>query len=365
LGLDPDLLRSSAPLTVLPARETPVRPVPPLPRRLQVEITGACNLRCRMCLVRYRPRIDKVEGAFPLERFVALLDELPDLEQVTLQGLGEPLLHPDLVAMVVAAKHRGIEVGFNTNGTLLTASRAEALVVSGVDWMHVSIDGATAATFEHIRDGARFDRVVRNLRRLLDTRRRLGSPTPRIQLNTVLMRSNVHELDELVRLAVDIGVDRLWLQALSHDFSDTGEDDLAYVEIRSFAQDEALWAGNPHDPDHDPPLHEVLASGRLLATRLGLELRLPEDGPPDELTAGHDTGLPCDWPWTSAYITHDGKVQPCCMVMGDDRAVIGDIADGGFAEVWRSEAYDRFRRQLLSDRPPAVCRGCSLYRHVF
>ncbi|HEV7759459.1 MAG TPA: radical SAM protein [Acidimicrobiales bacterium] len=362
MALEPDLLLSPAPPTV--------RRIPPLPRRLQVEITGACNLRCRMCLVRYRPRIDKVEGAFPLERFVALLDELPDLEQVTLQGLGEPLLHPDLVAMVEAAKHRRIEVGFNTNGTLLTASRAEALVASGVDWMHVSIDGATAATFEHIRDGARFDRVVRNLRRLLDTRHRLGSTTPRIQLNTVLMRSNVHELADLVRLAADIDVDRLWLQTLSHDFSDTEEDDVAYVEIRRFAQDEALWAGDtdhsgPDGPEGDPPLDEVLAAARRLATRLGLELRLPEDGPPDELTAGHDSTLPCDWPWTSAYVTHDGKVQPCCMVMGDDRAVIGDIADGGFAEVWRSGAYHRFRQQLLSDRPPAVCRGCSLYRHVF
>jgi radical SAM protein with 4Fe4S-binding SPASM domain len=360
LGLDPDLLPSPTPSRVPPT----VRPAPPLPRRLQVEITGACNLRCRMCLVRYRPRIDKVEGAFPLERFVALLDELPDLEQVTLQGLGEPLLHPDLVAMVAAAKRRGIEVGFNTNGTLLTASRADALVASGVDWMHVSIDGATAATFEHIREGARFAHVVRNLRRLLATRHRLSSATPRIQLNTVLMRCNVHELADLVRLAADIGVDRLWLQALSHDFSDTDEDDVAYVEIRRFARDQALWAGDTESSDDDPPL-EVLAAGRRLATRLGLELRLPEDGPPDELTAGHDTTLPCDWPWTSAYITHDGKVQPCCMVMGDDRAVIGDIADGGLAEVWRGEAYRRFRHQLLSDRPPAVCRGCSLYRHVF
>jgi radical SAM protein with 4Fe4S-binding SPASM domain len=333
---------------------------PPLPRRLQIEVTGACNLRCRMCLVRYRPKLGRVEGAFPFARFVALLDELPDLEQVTLQGLGEPLLHPDLVAMVAESKRRGLRVGFNTNGTLLTEAKAEALVAAGTDWVHVSMDGATAATFEHIRDGARFGPVLRNLRRLVAARARHGGATPSIQLNAVLMRSNVGELDDLVRLAADVGVDRLWLQALSHDFSDTGEGDEAYVEIRSFARQEAVWAGGGRSPDH------ATARARRLADRLGVALRLPEDGPPDELAAGTGTGLPCDWPWTSAYVTHEGKVQPCCMVMGDDRVVLGDVDDpGGLAAVWHGAAYRRFRRRLASDRPPAVCRGCSLYRHVF
>lgn len=332
---------------------------PPLPRRLQVEVTGACNLRCRMCLVRYRPRLGRIEGAFPFERFVALLDELPDLEQVTLQGLGEPLLHPDLVAMVAEAKRRGLRVGFNTNGTLLTEAKAEALVAAGTDWMHVSVDGATPGTFEHIRDGARFGQVIRNLRRLVVVRAHLGSATPSIQLNAVLMRSNLRELDDLVQLAADVGVDRLWLQALSHDFSDTGGD-AAYVEIRSFAEQESVWAGGAD------LVGELPARARHLADRLGVALRLPEDGPPDELAAGAGTDLPCDWPWTSAYVTHDGKVQPCCMVMGDDRIVLGHLDDpGGLAAAWHGDAYRRFRRELASDRPPAVCRGCSLYRHVF
>jgi radical SAM protein with 4Fe4S-binding SPASM domain len=320
-----------------------------------------------MCLVRYRPKVDRVEGAFPYERFVELLDELPDLEQVTLQGLGEPLLHPELLDMVAAAHRRGLRVGFNTNGTLLTEAKAAALVAAGTDWIHVSMDGATAATFEHIRDGAHFDQVLRNLRRLVDVRARLGSATPSIQLNVVLMRSNVHELDDMVRLAADVGVDRLWLQALSHDFSDTDGDDEAYVEIRSFAQDEGLWAGEEGiDRAGGRPLSDVTAGARRLARSLGIALRLPEDGPPDELAAGDESSMPCDWPWTSAYVTHDGKVQPCCMVMGDDRSVLGRIDDeGGIAGVWHGEAYRRFRRDLASDHPPAVCRGCSLYRHVF
>jgi hypothetical protein len=95
---------------------------------LQVEVTGACNLRCRMCLVSYRPALNKRSGSFDLDTFVRLVDGNPQLEKVTLQGLGEPLLSPHLFAMVEHAVSRGVQVGFNTNATLLTPAVGERLV---------------------------------------------------------------------------------------------------------------------------------------------------------------------------------------------------------------------------------------------
>ncbi|HEX6238861.1 MAG TPA: radical SAM protein [Acidimicrobiales bacterium] len=348
----------------LTAAALPPRLALPTPtvRRLQVEVTGACNLACRMCLVRYRPALDRETAAFPLDRFEALLDRLPALEEVTLQGLGEPLLHPDLPGMVAAASRRGLRVGFNTNGTLLTHARIDALLDAGLSWVHVSVDGATAATFERIRDGARLRQVVRNLRRLVEHRDARGGAPPHVQLNTVLMRSNLAELPDVVRLAADIGVDRMWLQALSHDFSDTGGD-VTYVAIRGFTETEAVWGDGQGEAG---PVSEA----RRVAAELGLDLRLPDqpdppaDGSPDPDTTGEPV-LPCDWPWTGMYVTHDGKVQPCCMVMGDDRVVLGDLRTEQVDDVWRGRAYEEFRRALCSDEPPDVCRGCSWYRRVF
>jgi MoaA/NifB/PqqE/SkfB family radical SAM enzyme len=71
---------------------------PPLPQHLQVEVSGACNLRCRMCLVRYAPAIGRREGALAYEDYLELVDALPDLRRLTLQGLGEPLLSPHLAS---------------------------------------------------------------------------------------------------------------------------------------------------------------------------------------------------------------------------------------------------------------------------
>src|SRR4051812_22741932 len=93
-------------------------PRPPLPRHVQIEVTSACNLRCRMCLVRYAPAVNKAEGAIPYELFTKIVDDDPALEVVTLQGLGEPLLHPRIVDMVGYLTARGIRCGFSTNATL-------------------------------------------------------------------------------------------------------------------------------------------------------------------------------------------------------------------------------------------------------
>lgn len=110
----------------------------------------------------------------------------------------------------------------------------------------------------------------------------------------------------------------------------------------------------------------ALDEARHVASGLGLDLRLPEQGPEPPWTAplGADD-LPCDWPWTGAYITHRGLVQPCCMVMGDDRVVLGDLATASLSDTWHDEPYQRFRSALLTPRPPTVCQGCSSYRRVF
>jgi radical SAM protein with 4Fe4S-binding SPASM domain len=312
-----------------------------------------------MCLVRYAPSIGKKEGALSFEQFMALVDSLPALRKLTLQGLGEPLLSPHLIAMVEYATERGAEVGFNTNGTLLSRPLAERLVEVGCGWLHVSLDGATAATYEDVRHGTdmrphpgQFERVVRNLRALVEARGR--SPRPRVQIVFVAMRRNVAELPDLVELAADIGVDSVWVQNLSHDFGDTAGQGV-YRAIREYAEEEALFGRD------EPVAERLFEEAAARAGRLGIELRLPalEGQSRDGETRG------CGWPWESAYVTHRGEVQPCCMVMGSDRATMGRLDEAPFERIWHAQPYTSFRRALLGAEPPAVCRGCSLYRRVF
>lgn len=329
---------------------------PPLPQELQVEVTGACNLRCRMCLVSYRPALGKTSGAMDLAAFTELVDSLPALRKVTMQGLGEPLLAPDFFAMLELLASRGISMGFNTNGTLLTREKAERLVELGVDWLHVSLDGATAATYEDVRRRSQFELVRKNIAGLMDVLRVSGAERPEVELVFVAMRRNVHELPALVRLAAGLGVPTVWVQNLSHSFSDTDPSG-DYREIREYAEEEALWA------ERNEEAERLFAEAERVAAATGVRLRLPRLEDAERVRSAGEPG--CGWPFDSAYVTHDGKVQPCCAVMGADRAVLGDVRADGFERVWGNDAYRDFRAGLLSDEPPAVCRGCSMYRHVF
>jgi radical SAM protein with 4Fe4S-binding SPASM domain len=332
---------------------------PPLPTELQVEVTGACNLACRMCLVRYRPKLGRRSGAMCFHTFKRLVDGLPALEKLTLQGLGEPLLAPDIFRMVEYATGRGIRTGFNTNGTFLTRESSERLVRAGLTWLHVSLDAATAATYERIRDGADFALVTRHLRELVAARRRAAAELPAVQVVFVAMRRNIAELPALVRLVHRWGVDGLWVQNLSHSFDDTDPSG-SYREIREFAEEEALWGARDHALARD-----AFDAAEAVASELGLELRLPRLGAPPPAPAPPGTPA-CHWPFESAYVTHDGNVQPCCMVMGADRAVLGNVERRQFTAVWHGSDYRAFRAGLLDgSEPPDVCRGCSLYRRVF
>jgi radical SAM protein with 4Fe4S-binding SPASM domain len=332
---------------------------PPLPAHLQLEVTSACNLRCTMCLVRYRPPVNKLAGAMPLELFHRIVADVPTLRRLTLQGLGEPLLSPYLMDMVRHAAHRGIAVGFNSNATLLTNRRAEELIRAGLSWLHVSLDGATAGTYERVRDGADFRTAVANLAGLVRARRAAGSSLPSIQVVFVAMRDNVGELPELVRLLARVGVDELHVQNLSHTFSDADPAG-RYGEIRRFAADHALWT----EADQ-AQARAAFAAARTAADSLGVALRLPGLAAREPLPRAGG-GPRCTWPWDAAYVTSRGLVQPCCMVMGDDRVSLGDLTRQAFPDIWAGAAYQDFRRRLMGDaQPPAVCRGCALYQSTF
>jgi len=224
----------------------------------------------------------------------------------------------------------------------------------------VSLDGATAATYEEVRHGTdmrpragQFDRVVANLRGLVAARD--GRARPRIQLVFVAMRRNVRELPALVELAADVGVDSIWVQNLSHDFGDTGGSG-AYSTLREYAREEALFG------EESERAAAVFAEAAARAAAADVELRLPRLEEP----ARAEDGAPgCSWPWDSAYVTHRGEVQPCCMVMGSDRATLGRLDEASFGEIWAGPEYQQFRERLLGGEPPDVCVGCSLYRRVF
>ena len=105
----------------------PLHPVsmPFGPGHIQIEITGKCNLKCPFC-----PRTFTNDGweHMSFSTYRSIIESSPGLWSVNLQGFGEPMLNPELEAVVRWTRRRNIEVGFATNGTLLDDKRARGLL---------------------------------------------------------------------------------------------------------------------------------------------------------------------------------------------------------------------------------------------
>jgi MoaA/NifB/PqqE/SkfB family radical SAM enzyme len=330
---------------------------PPLPRFIQIEPVGRCNLRCQMCAIQFRDDAQPHRPAAFIDEavFRRLIEQFGPLEELQLQGLGEPMMHPRFFEMVRFAAARGIRVSTNSNLTLLTPARARLCVESGLSTLHVSIDGARAETYESIRVGAGLRKVLRNLDRLIEAKRCAASATPAVRIVMVLMRRNLPELPAIVELAAAHGVNEVFVQRLCHDFTE-GSLPERYVSMREFVEQERLR------PEDAAEMEATYALARTAAERLGVEVRLP----PTTAHIDATSELPrCRWPWDGAYLSYRGEAMPCCMVSTPDRIQFGNMASDGVEAVWANAPYQAFRKALASDAPPDICRGCAVYRREF
>lgn len=332
-----------------------------LPKFVQIEPVGQCNLKCRMCPIQFRT--DGARGGpaafMRYETFCELVDQFPDMDELHLQGLGEPMLHPRFFDMVRYASSRGIQVSTNTNLTVCTEARVRDCLESGLRKLYVSLDGATADVYERIRLGASFEKMMRNLERLT----RLWRAFPfteapmHIGIVVVAMRMNLAELAAIVRLAHEYGILDVSVQHLCHDF---GEETLPahYRPMRSFVDEQTLLHDEPQRVAHH------FDEARHAAASLGVTLRLPaidrQPGAPRVVRRSH-----CDWPRRGAYISYNGQAMPCCMVATPDRINFGNMAKDGVEAVWNNEAYEAFRTRLDGDDPPEICKSCAVYAGTF
>jgi putative metalloenzyme radical SAM/SPASM domain maturase len=172
------------------------------PSKLFVEVTTRCNLRCSMCVKEAQgQRI--IEGDLSSETFARLAPALPRLNTLILNGIGEPLLHPQLERFIADAKRvmpaSGL-ISFQSNGQLLDRKRAFSLAEAGIDRICISADAVSADIFGKLRSGGRPEKVVTAAAALHEAGASRGRPIS-LGIEFVAMRDNLHQLPEIVRWA--------------------------------------------------------------------------------------------------------------------------------------------------------------------
>ncbi len=165
-------------------------------------LTSGCNLACRHCWLspKYQPN-GGTGGHLDFELFKLAIEEgIPlGLRNVKLTG-GEPLLHPDFLAMVDFLSEKRIGLSIETNGTLITPSLANHLKEnSTLQHISVSLDGAKEETHDAFRGvKGSFNQACLGIRYLVE-----NGFSPQIIMS--LHVGNVSEIEEEIHLAEKLG----------------------------------------------------------------------------------------------------------------------------------------------------------------
>jgi radical SAM family protein/iron-sulfur cluster protein len=195
----------------------------PLPSRLYIECTAACNISCAEACCAPETGITRTRqaGMLDFDLFRRVVDEAgPSLGRIDFFNYGEAFLHKRAVEMCeyIKAKFPHIYLYTSTNGLALTEAQARRLVHSGIDEVTFSIDGATPESYVKYRQRGRFEVALANLRAMVDEKRRSGRDVPFLNWRYILFKWNDSDV-EMARareLASEIGVDRLSWEVTDH-----------------------------------------------------------------------------------------------------------------------------------------------------
>ncbi len=294
-------------------------------------LTQRCNLNCPMCM-RHVPENWNASDASP-EILRSVLDASPYVHSVVPGGTGETLLYENLIGVIRTFKRKmpdDSQVGFNTNGTLMTEETASRLIDAGVDWITFSVDGASKPIYERIRPGSNFEEVTRNIRHTVERRNTLGRKKLLLQANYVIQEDNVHEIPAFARLAGSLGLDSVTFSHLR---------DFRKGEIRIFGEE---------------ALHPLFEEAAEIGRRCGLKIVFPRLRPLAEPQ--------CPF-MQAAYLWLSGEVVPCCrMLEGASPGAIrtfGNVRKESLLDIWGSTAYREFRHGVLTRDFPDECKGCN------
>lgn len=290
-----------------------------LPVTVSIEPTTACNLRCPECPSGLRA-FTRPTGNLREDFFRQVIDELRrELIYLIFYFQGEPYINPRFLDMVRYAHERGLYTITSTNGHFLNDDNARRTIESGLDRLIISVDGTTQDVYENYRREGKLDVVLQGARNVVRWKRRLGSATPHVIFQFLVVRPNEHQIPDIYRLAREIGVDEVKLKT-----------------------------AQVYDYEHGHPLIPVDERYSRYALQTDGTYRVRNR------LLNHCWKL-----WHACVITWDGMVVPCCFDK-DARHQLGNLREYSFRELWRGDAYQSFRKKILTGRQNIdICTNCT------
>ena len=402
----------------------PTQPFPetalntPGPKKIYTEITTYCNLRCPMC-VKCSPASNIREAMMPFVTFQRLEEALGHADALVLNGIGEPLLHPDLPAMIEMARHsmaQGACIGLQSNGLLLDEAMASQLLRSGLNRLCLSLDGLAGNPAGKNGHGENHPQsVFQALASIQQAKQAIRPADFQFGVEVVLMKDNIAVLPDLVEKVANSGADFILAShLLAYHFDiesqslfnpNTDRATRLFARYQEMAKQQGisltegihpLW-NNPKDEQSrkiytllqqlrdeagkkDIPLNlkslaqwfnqdsrqteKSCLEAKELAAALKISLELPETQALENRCCRFIEDR-------AAFITPEGDVMPChalwhsysCYMDGEEKRIaakkLGNINEQSLEAIWNTQLARGFRRNASRYDYP-FCRSCAL-----
>ncbi|HBE25743.1 MAG TPA: radical SAM protein [Ktedonobacter sp.] len=324
-----------------------------------------CNLHCIMCEEHspYSPlQIERIKAGKPKRRMdISLIRRMLEesqgtrLREIIPSTMGEPLIYKHMDEIIDLCAQYGVKLNLTTNGTFPgrgARAWAERIVPVTSD-VKISWNGACKETQESIMVGARWEKVLENVRIFIKVRDAYaadGGNRCRITFQLTFLETNVGELADIIKLAATLGVDRVKGHHLWAHF-----DEIKSLSMRRSSSSISKWNEAVQVAYETAEQYRLPNGDKVL-----LENIFPLVHSTDIDIA---PGAVCPFLGQEAWISAEGRFNPCCApdalrrTLGD----FGNLREQSLYDIWQSSAYQTLQSTYLDKQ---LCRSCNMRRPV-
>ena len=295
-----------------------------LPYAVRIDASTLCQLNCRGCYMRKGNYHNRGAGYLKFNDFERFLEMNPFVKNIELSNNGEIFLNPDLLKIIQLSHSKGVKLtaanGANFNN--VSDEMLEALVKYEFQYVTIAIDGASQETYSWYRRNGNFDKVIDNIKKLNEYKKKYNSGFPSIAWQYIIFESNQmeSEIKKAKEMAKSLNCAAIVFAKDNNGFI---PDDLEMIERETGLCYNDIFQ-------------------RLSVTNWLFCLEL----------------------WTAPQINWDGRLFGCCVNLWEDFGL--NVFDLGLEECLNSKIVRRTKRMLMGgiECGKSPCKNCWIYRKI-
>ncbi len=325
-----------------------------------------CNLKCVMCEEHspysdFIPNLYKETGVkrrrmkFETVEDIFLQAEKLGVKEIIPSTMGEPLMYKGIEGIFELSQKHGIKINLTTNGTFpkLKVEDWANLIVPNTTDVKISWNGATKETAEKVMTGLNYNQVLEKVKEFVALRNKFFTESGwycRITFQLTFMQNNMHELADIVKLAAELGIDRVKGHQLWTHF-----EEIKSLSMKATKESVANWN------EYVKQAYEAQENFRKPnGEKVILENIIPlHDNEAKEVPEEYE----CPFLSKELWISATGNISPCCAPdnlrksLGD----FGNISTTTIKDVLQSPLYT----ELVSNyKTNPLCKTCNMRKPV-